>query len=354
MGTMRRVVLPTLRLIIWAVIAVALCVIAFRETAPALEETDDGVVAPGADFTDPVVEVGRQSITNAIELTGTIVPVAATEVTAPGSGTAVYFAMPSGRSVSEDEPLMTLRTTEPREPLVQTDDEGNVTEIPQSDRRVDTTVYASAAGEISFEVELNDEVAQGDVVARIDPGENYVAATVPAASLYRLLDLPETAEITIANGPAPFSCGDLTLESTTTEGTSATELRCEIPDDVTVFPGLEVSVAIVIATVEDAVVVPLTAVRGTFESGSVWVLGDDGEPVETPVALGLTDGKVVQVTDGLDEGATILQFVPGTPAEYPDQGENMDGGDGEVIDDGSGEEAEEAEDGEVVDEGSEG
>lgn len=352
MGTMRRVVLPILRLVIWAVIAVALCVIAFRETAPALTETDDGITAPGADFTDPMVEVGRQSITNAVELSGTIVPVAATEVTAPSSGTAVYFAMPSGRTVSDDEPLMTLRTTEPREPLIRTDEEGNVTEIPQSDRVIDTTVYANADGEITFEAELNQEISQGEVVARIDPLESYIAATVPPESLYRLLDLPETAEITIANGPEPFDCTDLTLETATSEGTSSTELRCEVPEGITVFPGLSVTVQVVTATVEDAIVVPLTAVRGTYESGSVWVVGEGGEPVETPVALGLTDGKVVQVTEGLSEGDTVLEFVPGTPAQYPDE-ENM-GEEGEVLD-GDGEVSEPAEDGgEVVDDGSEG
>lgn len=353
MGTMRRVVLPVVRLVIWAVIAVALCVIAFRETAPALEQTDDGVTAPGADFTDPVVEVGRQDLTNAVDLTGTIVPVAATEVTAPGSGTAVYFAMPSGRQVSNNEPLMTLRSTEPREPRIETDDEGNVTEIPQADAVTTTTVYANAEGEITFEVDLNDEVAQGDVVARIDPLQNYIAATVPAASLYRLLDLPETAEITIANGPEPFDCTDLTLESTTSDGSSSTELRCEVPDGVTVFPGLEVEVAIVTETVEGALVVPLTAVRGTVESGSVWVVGDDGEPVETAVALGINNGRVVQITDGLDEGDTILQFVPGTPAEYPEGEEGMDDGGGGEVDDGGGEEIDDGSD-ETVDDGSEG
>jgi len=33
------------------------------------------------------------------------------------------------------------------------------------------------------------------------------------------------------------------------------------------------------------------------------------------VTLGLTDGVNVQVTGGLKEGDTILQFVPGAPAD---------------------------------------
>ena len=37
----------------------------------------------------------------------------------------------------------------------------------------------------------------------------------------------------------------------------------------------------------------------------------DGEPEERAVTLGLTDGSVVQVTEGLAEGDEVLEFVPG-------------------------------------------
>lgn len=313
------------------------------------------MTAPGADFTEPVVEVGRQTLTNAVGLTGTIEPVASFEVTAPETGTVVYFAMPSGRGVDDEQPLMTVRTTTEREPLVETDDEGVTTTTPQSPLVVDHTVYASGAGEVTFDIELNEEVTEGDVIARIDPGESYVAATVPPESLYRLLELPDSVEVTISNGPAPFACADPELVTATGEEGAGTQLQCDVPDDVRVFPGLEVSVSVVTATVEEALVVPFTSLRGTVEAGSVWVVGDDGEPVETAVALGINDGKVVEVTEGLSEGDPILQFVPGTPADYPDgQDGMMDDGSGE-IDDGSGEEGSVEEDGaEVTDDGAEG
>ena len=91
-------------------------------------------------------------------------------------------------------------------------------------------------------------------------------------------------------------------------------------------------------------------------------MGDDGEPVETAVALGINDGKVVEVTEGLSEGDSILQFVPGTPADYPEGQEGMmDDGSGEIddgsgeIDDGSGEDGSVEDDGtEVTDDGAEG
>ncbi|CPU64144.1 efflux transporter%2C RND family%2C MFP subunit [Mycobacteroides abscessus] len=57
--------------------------------------------------------------------------------------------------------------------------------------------------------------------------------------------------------------------------------------------------------------VPVTAVLGRVEQGKVWVVGAEGEPEERTVTLGLTDGAVVQVTEGLAEGDEVLEFVPG-------------------------------------------
>jgi multidrug efflux pump subunit AcrA (membrane-fusion protein) len=61
---------------------------------------------------------------------------------------------------------------------------------------------------------------------------------------------------------------------------------------------------------ENVLVVPVTAVQGSVQSGRVWIPGADGEPVERPVTLGLTDGDQVEVTGGLTEGEMVLQFVP--------------------------------------------
>jgi multidrug efflux pump subunit AcrA (membrane-fusion protein) len=64
--------------------------------------------------------------------------------------------------------------------------------------------------------------------------------------------------------------------------------------------------------VDDALVIPVTAVQGGAGSGTVWVdAGDGSEPEERPVTLGVNDGVIVEVTDGLAEGDSIRQFVPG-------------------------------------------
>jgi membrane fusion protein, multidrug efflux system len=61
---------------------------------------------------------------------------------------------------------------------------------------------------------------------------------------------------------------------------------------------------------EDVLLVPVTAVQGSFATGNVWVVLPDGSSEQRSVSLGLTDGEMVEVTEGLAEGDSILEFVP--------------------------------------------
>lgn len=365
MGVARRIIFPILRLIVWAVIAVALCVLAFGDRGASTPGPGGEEPYPGAIFEDPIVEATTQTLENTIVLSGQISPEPAVEVKAAADGKAVYFAMPSGDWVEPGAPLMTIRHTLERDPLERVDEFGNVTTIAQSPHVTETTVIATAAGKITFLAALNDDLAGGDVVARISSEEFFVEADIPPADLYRLIDLPEAATVTIANGPEPFECTDVRFTSTQPgddgEPGSGTSLRCEIPTSVKVFPGLAASISISTDIAENAVVLPVTAVRGSFESGSVWLIADDGEPVETGVQLGLTDGIVIQISQGISAGDQVLEFVPSSQPQYPDYGngpEPGDGGwddggwdDGGTIDEGDWEElpdGEWAEDGSII------
>jgi HlyD family secretion protein len=58
--------------------------------------------------------------------------------------------------------------------------------------------------------------------------------------------------------------------------------------------------------------------RGGPRPGLVFVLGADGQPKETPVKLGISDGRFVEVIEGLQEGAPVITGTeePGTrPAQ---------------------------------------
>jgi multidrug efflux pump subunit AcrA (membrane-fusion protein) len=91
-------------------------------------------------------------------------------------------------------------------------------------------------------------------------------------------------------------------------------VRCAIPAEVTVFPGLAAQITIAGGKAENVLVVPTTAVKGSAETGVVWLVSADGTTAEHPVTLGMNDGTNVQITDGLAEGDLVNQFVPGAVA----------------------------------------
>lgn len=151
---------------------------------------------------------------------------------------------------------------------------------------------------------------------------------------FRLLTIPSEASVTVTGGPAPFLCTALRMGTAAAadpaEGAETTgdvpgaapsaSITCAVPAGVTVFAGLAAKLEVTAGAAEDAVLVPITAVQGSVESGNVWVVGADGEPVETAVKLGITDGTQVQIVEGLAVGDTVLEFVPGEDVAPVDDG----------------------------------
>ena len=100
---------------------------------------------------------------------------------------------------------------------------------------------------------------------------------------------------------------------------SGTSVRCAVPGDVRVFPGLTARLTIAGGIAENVLVVPTTAVEGGGGSGVVYLVGPGGETEPREITLGLSDGVTVEVAGGLEEGDLVLQFVPGAPAD-PEMG----------------------------------
>ena len=83
-NTVRTVVLPVLRLLVWAVIAVALVVLAFRGGSGAAAPVSGA--APPVDLTSPVVPVARGTVANTVTVQGTVVADATEPVRATRAG----------------------------------------------------------------------------------------------------------------------------------------------------------------------------------------------------------------------------------------------------------------------------
>ncbi|MDK8836130.1 efflux RND transporter periplasmic adaptor subunit [Actinomyces urogenitalis] len=332
---MRRYVLPTLKILLVLVIAVALTKIAF------FPSQEDGTAAgPSPDFS-----VGAQTttattgdISNTIDIKGQIVEDAALEAQATLEGVIEGFSVEKGATVTQGAPLLTIKKTEPQEPLVyeEKDENGELIgtrEVPQPDKVTRAVVYAPATGVVSFNVIQDQQTSVGTVVATVAPGTFSATGTITPSQLYQLTDAPATAQLTLEGGPAPFECQGLRIgtkatTSTTTNPTSGdvttttgdgttVEVRCAVPAEQKVFPGLPVTIGVDAGSASGVLLVPVTAVEGSTSKGNVWVVTDPDNPQQAEkreVTLGINDGLNIEVTEGLTEGEEILLFVPGKDA----------------------------------------
>ena len=115
----RTIVLPVLRLAVFAVIAIALVKFAFfPENAPA---TSEGLTPDGQLF-DPVVVVETGDIVNDIVLDGTIVRDPSQTVLATVQGEIGTVFVAEGDTVSRGDPVYQIRTQHEPEPVMPTEE----------------------------------------------------------------------------------------------------------------------------------------------------------------------------------------------------------------------------------------
>ncbi len=287
MSVWRRWIFPILGVLIGTAIAVALVRLAFFPDSVASAEQ------PYAEIQNPLVPVERGSVVNELALTGSIARDAEYAIKSGVNGTVTSVDVGAGALVAAGQVLYTVRQDAPRKTVQITAGEaGTITELG---------LVAGQAASI------------GADVATLSPARFHVLSTVEPVQLYRLINAPAEATVTITGGPAPFSCTGLTTQ-VSDDGT--TSVRCAIPADQVVFPGLPAELTVAVGSVDDALIIPTTAVKGGAGSGMVWIdAGDGSEPTEQPVTLGLTDGTMVEVLEGLAEGDLIRQFVPGIAVE---------------------------------------
>jgi len=279
----RRWIFPLLLVVIFGACAAALVKIAF------FPDRAESVVSPEASVTDPIVAVERGSVVNALSLSGNVARDDAYAVRGELNGTVLAVHVGEGAAVASGQKLYTVR---------------------QDDPRKDIDVLAPEAGDVSeLAIVKGQTTTVGTETYKLTPARYHLLATVDPVQLYRLVNAPTEATVTITGGPAPFACTGVGVQ-VTAEGTAS--VRCAVPADQTVFAGLPAKMDLALGQVDDALVIPVTAVQGGAGSGKVWVdAGDGSDPEERSVTLGVNDGVMVEVTEGLAEGDSIRQFVPG-------------------------------------------
>jgi multidrug efflux pump subunit AcrA (membrane-fusion protein) len=310
----RKWVFPILWILIFAAIAAALVKLAFIPDQVAA----DGPEVPSAEIVEPQVPVTIGTIRNDVVLSGTVESDAAVPIPATLTGEVREVAVGQGQWVEAGQEILKLRA------MVTYSDGTSGTEWE--------IVTAPATGTLSsFTALVGQQFAVGEAVGQIAPPAFHVEGSIPPEQLYRLIERPADAQVTINGGPAPFTCTGLTISSPlpgagsgsgtggtgTGTGDTGPTVRCAVPGDVTVFAGLTAELVIAGGVAEDVLTVPITAVEGTAGTGNVYFVLPDGSTELRPVTLGLNDGVNVEVTEGLEEGDLVLQFIPGAPAVTP-------------------------------------
>lgn len=334
MRVFRKVVLPIVWVAIFTVIAVSLAVMAFGSDP----KSPESGVKPTGEIPASNAGVSRGTVDNALKLRGTITVDPPISAKASHDGVINHFFVPVGTKVEAGDNLFQIKSEQ------EATSGGEDEDAPKPVARYHNVVAAKSGTVASFAKDLDDTVTKGDVIATIRRSSFRASGSISPVDQYRLLDLPKSATVEIAGGPAPFTCRDLTIGGPAPEGATGesgnedsmgpgfeggesaesregggADISCRVPHDVRVFDGLDMTMSIDAGRAEDVLVVPVTAVRGLVDAGSVWVL-EDGKPVERAVRLGLSDGKVVEVTKGLKEGEEILEFVPGAgPGDEQDE-----------------------------------
>lgn len=319
-GVWRRWVFPSIKVVLVAAIAVALVKLAFFPD----RQTEADAAVPSGSVVEPEVAVVRGSISNDLVLDGTVAPDSPAPVKASATGTVDEVFVAVGTAVAAGQKLYDIKVEDqPDAPVLGADG------VPQpaSPSFHFERVLAPIAGTLAaLDVIPGQPVSTGDRTGSVAPATFGVSAALSPEQQYRLTSAPTEAVVTIAGGPAPFTCTGLTIANGSTPTASAqgganpgeqgepsaagAVVRCAVPGDVRVFAGLKAKVEISAGSADDVLVVPVTAVEGGAESGVAWRTGG-GAPVEQPVKLGLTDGSFVEIVEGLAEGDTVLEFVPG-------------------------------------------
>ncbi|MDK6400976.1 efflux RND transporter periplasmic adaptor subunit [Pauljensenia sp. UMB1235] len=302
---------------VWIIIAISLVKFAFFPSTGA--DQSDQPLDPNANYGQMTVSPTKADITNTVSVNGNIENDPSTVVKATGAGTVNYIAVSDGTYVEAGAMILQVRKVNDSDNSLTTGDE----EIRPTPTYTYTDITAPASGTLHLSALLGQEFSIGDQLGTIAPSTYSAVATLNADQLYRIQETPSEATVTITNGPAPFTCSglkivtpDTTQKNTNQQGenqqSTGIQARCAIPADQKVFPGLGLKMDIVAGSATDVLTLPVSAVEGRFQSGFVYIPATDGagKPEKKPVTLGLTDGEIVEIKEGLTESDSVLEFIP--------------------------------------------
>ncbi len=306
---------------------------------------DAGMQRAALDVGGAPVEVVMGEVSSVLVLDAVVRAEPGETVEARNGGTVSHLWVSEGAEVGQGAPVVNVRVPAAGgAPVI-----GEDGQVPDAPATEEVTLYAPAAGTVSGleDVLVGDVLEPGAVVATVAPEEFRAVASIPPNDLYRFYEDPEDILLQIDQGPPAAACGFLSLGTAEGGGTvpedggdenaegggGGAELACRVPADLEVFEGVQGQLSVSTGAAANALVVPVTSVRGTAGSGEVVVVGEDGAEETREVELGVSDGSSVEVTEGLSVGERVLDPIPldprfDVPGAYGSEDELAEEGEG--------------------------
>jgi HlyD family secretion protein len=150
-------------------------------------------------------------------------------------------------------------------------------------------------------------MAEEELQAALDSGQTLVE--VAEAQGMSAEDF-QSALMQQVRGAATPEAGAPEATATPTPSATPSAEGSESPDtavaSATPLPGMSASVTIILDSAQNVLVVPESAVQTEGRNSVVEVQKDDGTTEKVTVQTGLSDGSNVEITEGLEEGQTVI------------------------------------------------
>jgi HlyD family secretion protein len=117
----------------------------------------------------------------------------------------------------------------------------------------------------------------------------------------RILDSTSVRSMFGNSGPAQSSGSPSASQTPSTTGSTAASAKP--------VPGMNATVTVIVAQVQNVLVVPSSAVQSDGRDSVVTIQNDDGSTTRQIVEAGLTNGTSTEIVNGLEEGQTVI--IPG-------------------------------------------
>jgi len=298
----------------------------------------------GGDAEISTMTVQRGDITRIVSATGYLSARASVNLKASKSGTIEELPVREGDVVKKGQVLARFEDDEEKLSLVQAENALKDAQLELESARVSrysTSEIQRREREVKekrSELELAEEGLEetvlkapfSGIISKIYVEEGELAAGESMSSSKEILRLVDTSrlfaevnidevdiaqvasgqqvEVTADAYPDEIFLGkvvSIAPEATTTSGLVVIEVKVELDEaNPKLKPGFTASADIIVAQAKDVIVLPVEEVKQRGERYFVMVV-QDGKPTPRQVEVGVSDGSLVEIRSGLQEGEVI-------------------------------------------------